>query len=146
MKLFIIALLSTVMVLPSIWFTNLESAKKEAKQQNKLILLNFSGSDWCAPCIKMKKNYFETAIFQQYANDKLVLLKADFPRLKKNALPAEQQKTNEQLAEKYNLKGTFPCTVLMNAEGKILKRWEGYPTEKPVVFLQQIEQFYHANK
>ncbi len=132
--------------LPAIWLTNLESAKKEAKQQNKLILLNFSGSDWCAPCIKMKKNYFENSDFQQYANEQLILLKADFPRLKKNGLSAEQQKENEQLAEKYNIKGTFPCTVLLNTEGKVLKRWEGYPSETPAVFLKQIKQFTHVSK
>jgi thioredoxin-related protein len=108
------------------WMGDLSQAQKEASVQKKLILLNFSGSDWCGPCIKLKHDVFESEAFGQYAQDKLVLVRADFPRLKKNQLPADQQARNDQMAERYNPNGKFPLTVLINSQGKILKEWDGY--------------------
>src|SRR5690348_3430865 len=103
MKLLTLILFSAMMV-PG-WGTDLEKAKQQAARDHKLVLLNFSGSDWCIPCIKMHDNIFGTASFKDFAGSHLELVNADFPRLKKHALPAEQQKLNEQLAEKYNSKG-----------------------------------------
>jgi thioredoxin-related protein len=108
------------------WMGDLSQAQKEASVQKKLILLNFSGSDWCGPCIKLKHDVFESEAFGQYAQDKLVLVRADFPRLKKNQLPADQQARNDQMAERYNPNGKFPLTVLINSQGKVLKEWDGY--------------------
>ncbi|MFX5526316.1 thioredoxin family protein, partial [Acinetobacter baumannii] len=82
--------------------------------------------DWCAPCIRMHKDIFDSEIFQQYAQSKLILVRADFPRSKKNQLAKEQQKQNDQLADKYNPNGIFPYTLLLDENGKILKSWEGY--------------------
>jgi len=59
------------------WLTDINQAKTTAQQEHKLILLNFSGSDWCAPCIKMKKEVFESAAFLAKADQRLVLLRAD---------------------------------------------------------------------
>ncbi len=109
------------------WSGDFEKAKAEATQSNKYILLNFCGSDWCGPCIKLKKDIFESADFQQYAEKHLVLVRADFPRQKKNQLEAAQTAHNEALAEKYNPQGKFPFTLLLDANGKVLKEWEGYP-------------------
>jgi thioredoxin-related protein len=108
------------------WMGDFSQAQKDASAQKKLILLNFSGSDWCGPCIKLKHDVFESEAFGQYAQDKLVLVRADFPRLKKNQLPADQQARNDQMAERYNPNGKFPLTVLINSQGKVLKEWEGY--------------------
>ncbi len=108
------------------WIGDFSLAQKEANSQKKLILLNFSGSDWCGPCIKLKHDVFETEVFGEYAQNKLVLVRADFPRLKKNQLPADQQARNDQMAERYNPNGKFPLTVLINSQGKVLKEWEGY--------------------
>lgn len=109
------------------WGQNLETALAKAKVENKLIVLNFSGSDWCGPCIQLKKQVFESQDFQDYANQKLELVRADFPRQKKNQLTKQQQTYNDGLAEKYNPKGKFPLTVLLSADGKVLKEWEGFP-------------------
>jgi thioredoxin-related protein len=84
------------------WIGDFTQAQSQAKQEQKLILLNFSGSDWCGPCIKLKHDVFESAEFDQFAQGKLVLVRADFPRLKKNQLPKEQQDRNDQMAERYN--------------------------------------------
>ncbi len=109
------------------WQLNFEQAKTEAKGSNKLILLNFSGSDWCGPCIKLKKEVFESDAFATYADQHLVLVRADFPRSKKNQLSPQQTTHNESLAERYNPEGQFPLTVLIDANGKALKQWVGYP-------------------
>jgi thioredoxin-related protein len=96
-------LLSVLMLLTFVqptWLTNFEKGKTEAVASNKLIVLNFSGSDWCGPCIRLKKEIFSSDVFANYASEKLVLVNADFPRYKKNALPKQQVKENEALAEK----------------------------------------------
>lgn len=109
------------------WETNFDQAKTEAKTSNKLILLNFSGSDWCGPCIKLKKEVFESEAFMTYAAQHLVLVRADFPRSKKNQLSPQQTTHNESLAERYNPDGQFPLTVLIDASGNELNHWVGYP-------------------
>lgn len=119
-------LLSAILFAVLSWMGDFLQAQKDAKDQQKLILLNFSGSDWCGPCIKLKHDVFESEAFGQYAQNKLVLVRADFPRLKKNQLPADQQARNDQMAERYNPNGKFPLTVLINSQGKVLKEWEGY--------------------
>lgn len=108
------------------WLTNFDEAVNTAKTENKNVLLNFSGSDWCAPCIKMKKEVFESEAFQALASESLVLVRADFPRNKKHQLSKEQTQHNEALAEKYNPKGKFPLTLLIDANGKVIKEWDGY--------------------
>ena len=125
---------------PSFWGTNMEQAQLEAKQESKLILLNFSGSDWCGPCMKLRRDVFDSEEFLAYAKDKLVLVNADFPRQKKNRLDAEQVKRNEALAEKYNTKGTFPYTLLLDANGRVLKAWEGNSGLTPSLFIDELKQ------
>lgn len=108
------------------WTTDFSKAKTEASAKSKYILLNFSGSDWCGPCMKLKKEILDSPEFLKFADDKLLLVRADFPRNRKNQLSLEQTKQNEALAEKYNNEGKFPLTVLINAEGKVVKTWDGY--------------------
>jgi thioredoxin-related protein len=110
-----------------VWLTDFEEARAIANKENKLILINFSGSDWCAPCIRLEKEIFETDSFLSYARELLVLVKADFPRLKKNKLEKKQEERNNALAEQYNPRGKFPYTVLLDSNGKVLKNWDGFP-------------------
>ena len=117
----------------------MEKAQQQAKAENKNILLNFAGSDWCGPCIILNKEIFDSEVFEQYSNDHLILVKADFPRLKKNQLSKEQQKLNDQLAEKYNKDGVFPLTLLLSPDGIILKKWEGLPRISPEGFTDEIK-------
>ena len=100
-----------------------------AKTENKSVLLYFSGSDWCAPCVKFKKFIVNTPEFQTFATENLVIYNADFPRLSKNKLAKEVEKENETLADKYNSKGIFPLILLLDAEGNVIKKWEEYPKE-----------------
>lgn len=121
------------------WSTDFEKAKSTAAQDKKLILLNFAGSDWCIPCIKMKKDFFESAAFGTYADKNLLLVKADFPRLKKNKLDKAQTAKNEALAAAYNPQGKFPFTVLIDAQGKVVKSWDGLPKATVEAFISQIQ-------
>ena len=124
------------------WLGDFQEATAEAAKSHKLILINFSGSDWCGPCIRERKEILENDVFVKYAADHLVLVRADFPRQKKNQLSKEQVKKNEALADKYNPEGKFPYTLLVDEHGKILRTWDGYPNEAPENFVDQINAFY----
>jgi thioredoxin-related protein len=114
------------------WTTDFAKAKIEASTKNKYILLNFSGSDWCGPCMKLKKVVLDSQDFLEFAETKLVLVRADFPRSKKNRLSPELTKHNEALAEKYNNEGKFPLTVLIDSEGNVVKSWDGYTSSMTI--------------
>jgi thioredoxin-related protein len=126
------------------WQTDFETAKKLATENQKYILLNFSGSDWCAPCIRLKKEVFDSDAFGKLADGSLVLYNADFPRSKKNQLPKETIQRNETLASQYNPLGKFPLTVLLTAEGKVIRSWEGYPENNSQLFIDQIKSVCNA--
>jgi len=121
------------------WHYDFTQALSEAKNEDKAIILNFAGSDWCGPCIKMTRDIFEKESFISYAEDHLVLVRADFPRSKKNQLDPKQVKHNEALAEKYNPQGKFPLTLLLDANGKVLRTWDGFKSGTPDEFIQQVE-------
>lgn len=147
MKLLIATLLLAFMAPGSaVWLTDYNVAKTEAASNNKLVLISFSGSDWCGPCIRTRKEIFNTETFQNFAKEKLVLVQADFPRAKKNQLSKEQVKKNEALADKYNKEGVFPLTLLVNSAGKVLIQWEGFPNETPAQFVNEIKAIEKATK
>jgi len=121
------------------WMTDFVKAREKAHDEKKLILLNFSGSDWCGPCIKMKREIFESTAFEAFAGENLVLVRADFPRLKKNQLEKTQKEENEALAEKYNPQGRFPLTLLLDDTGRVIHEWDGYSTQTPEAFIKSIK-------
>lgn len=128
------------------WHYDLQEAQSIARAQHRLILLNFSGSDWCGPCIRMHKEIFDNADFHELANSTLVLLNADFPRLRKNQLPAKQQQANETMADRYNPNGKFPFTILLTADGKPLVSWDGFPDGGEAAFIQRLQIVVAANR
>jgi len=127
------------------WLGDFDAAKKEATDKHKLILINFSGSDWCGPCIRLRKEILETPAFENYAAEHLILVRADFPRQKKNQLSKDQVKKNEKLADMYNSQGKFPYTLLLDDQGKVIKSWDGFPNETPDQFIADIKKF-EANR
>lgn len=139
MKTILISLLLLLSAPVSDWKLDFKAAKAEAVATHRMILLNFSGSDWCGPCIKLKKDVFESPEFEAFAARNLVLLRADFPRQKKNQLPKEQVVLNEALAEQYNSKGSFPLTVLLDEKGKVIREWEGYQPSVPT-FIAEVSK------
>ena len=145
MKFLLTFLISSLLTSNSpVWFSDFNKAKNEAATSGKKILINFSGSDWCGPCIRLHKEIFESDAFINYAQKNLVLVNVDFPRLRKNQLPKEQQKINDALAEQFDPQGHFPYTVLIDAKGKVLKTWDGFPNESPNKFLADINSMTSA--
>jgi thioredoxin-related protein len=128
------------------WQTNFEEAKQTAKDKHQLILLNFSGSDWCGPCMRMRREIFENKAFAEMADSSLVLVNADFPRSKKNQLDKKLAAQNDALADKYNPEGKFPFTILLDANGKVLRTWDGLPKENAAQFAAQLKTICNAGK
>ena len=146
MKTLIIYLISISFFANISWHNNLDEAKKIAKREHRHILLNFSGSDWCGPCIRMHDEIFESDVFKKMSDTDLVLVNADFPRKKKNQLSPEQQEINNGMADKYNSQGKFPYTLLLDADGKVLKEWDGFPNESPEVFTIEVRNGIYGDK
>tara|TARA_B110000881_G_scaffold25291_1_gene18342 strand:+ start:1808 stop:2248 length:441 start_codon:yes stop_codon:yes gene_type:complete len=121
------------------WRTDWDTAKVEAEQANKKLILVFSGSDWCIPCIKLEKEIWENSSFIQYAEQHYVLFRADFPKRKKNKLPETIQHLNDRLASEYNPKGYFPLVVVLDTQGKV-KGQLGYEKLTPEAYIALIEQ------
>ncbi len=118
------------------WLTNFAEAQQEAKSQNKLLLMDFTGSDWCGWCIMLEKEIFSKPEFQEYARKNLVLLELDFPRGKK--LPAETLEQNQRLAVKHHIQG-FPTMVILDGSGKELAQL-GYMRGGPAALIAQLEK------
>lgn len=119
--------------------TYLASAKEMAVKENKKILMVFSGSDWCKPCILLKREILSSEKFQQSVASKLVHLELDFPYQKKNKLDAEQLAQNESLAELYNSEGSFPKSLILDTDENVLGEIyysKGMGIEK---YIEQIE-------
>lgn len=102
------------------WLTNIDEAKKQAKAENRNIIMVFQGSDWCAPCMKLDRKVWSTEEFKKYADKHFVMLQLDFPRKRANKLSKEQDAHNGKLFEQYNTRGSFPFVAVINAEGKLL--------------------------
>lgn len=102
------------------WQTNFDDTKAQALKENKNILLVFSGSDWCAPCIRLDNVVWKSEVFKNESDKNWVIYKADFPKKKTNQLTAEQAENNKKLAEKYNRNGSFPLVILLNKNEELI--------------------------
>ncbi len=120
------------------WTYNLNEAIEKAIKEDKNVVLVFSGSDWCASCIKLEKKIWESEEYQKLAEKYFVMLKVDFPRRKKNQLLKEQQEYNKSLAEKYNKKGVFPLVVVLDKKGNILGK-TGYKKASPTKYFNDLK-------
>ncbi|MFN2541524.1 MAG: thioredoxin family protein [Chthoniobacterales bacterium] len=123
------------------WLTDFKKAQQEAKASSKLLLINFTGSDWCGFCILLDRQVFSKAEFKDYASKNLVLLEADFPRMggprwKEQSDAIRTQ--NEELAKKYQIFG-FPTIVVLNGDGKIVGEL-GYMQGGPEEFIAELDK------
>jgi len=116
------------------WLTDFEEAKKQAAKEDKAILMDFTGSDWCGWCIKLDKEVFSKKEFLDYAKKNLVLVEVDFPSKKK--LSAETKKQNAGLAKKFKVEG-FPTIVLTDAKGKKFAT-TGYQEGGPKAYVKHL--------
>ncbi len=138
--LIILFLASFSTVFSQTWEANFTEAKAKAVKENKNILLVFSGSDWCAPCIKLDKNVWQSEAFAKASKENWIIYKADFPKKKSNQLSQELTNENKALAEKYNKAGNFPLVLLLDKSGKVLGI-TGYKNVTPQEYIQIIHSF-----
>jgi len=122
------------------WTTDFVEAKQKAIEKNQNIVLVFSGSDWCAPCIKLEKEIWNSDTFKATGESSFVMLRADFPRRKKNALSKSQQAHNNNLAAIYNSNGYFPLVVVLDQDGKVLGE-TGYQKITPQEYINLLKSF-----
>jgi thioredoxin-related protein len=120
----------------NLWQTNYKQALAQAAKENKQVLLDFTGSDWCPYCIQMDREVLSKSQFENFASKNLVLVKLDYPRKKK--LPASETQQNDQLQQQYSIEG-YPTYVLLDSRGKEVKRVIGYVDGGPSAFIKWIE-------
>jgi thioredoxin-related protein len=119
------------------WKTDLPKAQEQAKKEKKLVLLDFTGSDWCGWCIKLHHDTFSKQEWADYAKKNLVLVEVDFPHSKE--LPDAQKKANDALQKKYKIEG-FPTIIVIKPDGTTVWTKEGYLGGGPKAMIDEIEQ------
>ena len=122
------------------WKTNFDDAKTQATAENKNIVLVFSGSDWCAPCIKLDKTVWQSEEFKKESETNWVIYKADFPKKKVNQLNPFLTENNKKLAAQYNTAGYFPLVLLLDKSGTVLGV-DGFKNISAAEYIQLIHSF-----
>lgn len=119
------------------WNNNLEKAVEQAKKENKTVLVNFTGSDWCIWCKRLSAEVFQQKEFEEYANKNLVLVMLDFP---KDIEQTEETKSyNNVLAQKYGIQG-FPTILLINSQGKLVAQ-TGYQAGGATKYVEHLKSY-----
>jgi thioredoxin-related protein len=119
--------------------TNLDETFKLAKQENKYVLVYFSGSDWCRPCMQLQQEVFESDEFETFSKSNLLVVRLDFPAKEINKLSDEQTAYNKKIFQKLNKKGVFPYMLLFNSEQKQLHEISGYSRIGAKSFLDNLK-------
>lgn len=153
MKQFLITVASLVafsaasMSAESGWLTDYEAAKKQAKEEGKPILINFTGTDWCGWCIKIEKEIFSKDEFKAYAKENLVLMEVDFPEKKENKAKqsAEVKAQNKALDKEFKIEG-YPTIFLLDAEGKKISEDIGYREGGPQAYVDHLKELLAKKK
>jgi protein disulfide-isomerase len=118
------------------WTEDFEAGLAKAKAEKKTLLVDFTGSDWCAWCVKLDREVFSQSQFKEYASKNLVLVEVDFPQTKAQA--PEQKAKNEALAAKYNVMG-YPTVLLFNGAGEQIGQM-GYMKGGPKAFIAALKK------
>jgi protein disulfide-isomerase len=120
--------------LAATWLTDLPMAQAQAKAEGKFVLINFTGSDWCGWCMKLRKEVFLKPEFNDYSRTNLILVEVDFPKRKPQ--PAPLQQANQKLAEQFEVQG-YPTLIVLDSQGKKLGR-VSYGSGGPKSFLAEL--------
>jgi thioredoxin-related protein len=124
------------------WLTNYQQASDTARANQKLLLVDFTGSDWCGWCIRLKREVFTQPEFIQYAKDNLVLLEVDFPKGKPQS--ADLRRQNEQLAMKFGIQ-QFPTIVIMQPDGTPIGALS-YMPGGPSAFIAELDKIKRSER
>jgi len=119
------------------WITNLEEGIKKAAEENRTVLVDFTGSDWCGWCFRLRDEVFVQPEFIDYSSKSLVLVELDFPQRKEQT--EETKKYNRKLLDKYGVKG-FPTILIIDKEGKEIGR-TGYRAGGAAAYVEHIKSF-----
>ncbi|MBU0478833.1 thioredoxin family protein [bacterium] len=119
-----------------LWIHDYDQALKDAKKYSRPILINFTGSDWCGWCIRLKEEVFSKPAFKNYASNNLILLELDFPRRKPQ--PPKIKKQNNDLAKKYKIRG-YPTIILIDHKGNVIAR-TGYRRGGPDKYIEHLKE------
>jgi len=119
------------------WQDNLEKALQQAKKENKAVLVNFTGSDWCIWCKRLTEEVFSKKEFETYAKKNLILVKLDFPRNIEQS--TETKMYNNNLAQKFGVQG-FPTILLFNSSGKLVLT-TGYQPGGPATYVNHLKSY-----
>jgi len=132
---FLLLLVAALLISPAFangWGDDYKAALATAAKENKKVLLDFTGSDWCGWCIKLKKETFDQPAFKDYADKNLVLVEIDFPQGKSQSPAVKAQ--NNSLQQQYQVQG-FPTLVVLDPQGKVIKQQSGYIPGGPAGFI-----------
>ncbi|QCX00861.1 thioredoxin family protein [Aggregatimonas sangjinii] len=142
MKRFLIlfALFLSAIAVAQSWETGYDEALSLAEETDRPLIVVFSGSDWCAPCIKLEREIWQAKDFQEYAAGHFVLYRADFPKKKKNRLSEELSRENGELSDKFNPNGYFPLVVLVNSKEQVLGT-TSYKNLSPEEYITHLNSF-----
>ncbi|MGB5369077.1 MAG: thioredoxin family protein [Flavobacteriaceae bacterium] len=122
------------------WQPEYALALTKAETTKKPLILVFAGTDWCAPCIKLDREVWQSETFKGYAKDHYVLYRADFPRKKSNQLSQELSLSNNVLAERFNPQGHFPLVIVIDSKEQVLGS-TGYQKLPPEQYISLLNSF-----
>jgi protein disulfide-isomerase len=118
------------------WGTDYAKALAAAEKSGRPVLVNFTGSDWCGFCVRLKDELLVKPAFTRWAADKLVLLELDFPRNKEQ--PAAEKEQNAELKKKFAVRG-YPTLILISAKGEEIERFVGYAPGSSQAHLEKLK-------
>ena len=136
LKTVAVMLATSTLALAGEWGHDWEAAKAQAKKENKPILINFTGTDWCGWCIRLEKEVFTKKAFKDYAKENLVLMEVDFPRKKKQSDEVKAQ--NKKLDKEFKIEG-YPTIFLLDAEGNKISGDIGYREGGPEKYVEHLK-------
>jgi cytochrome c biogenesis protein CcmG, thiol:disulfide interchange protein DsbE len=131
-----VATLATATAQGQGWLVSYAEASEVSKKTGRPILVNFTGSDWCGWCIKLKDEVFSKPEFREWASRSVVLLELDFPRSKE--MPDDLKAQNATLRDKYEIRG-YPTILFLDHEGTIMGR-SGYKPGGPEAWIPDAEK------
>jgi protein disulfide-isomerase len=121
----------------AVWGTDYAAALDQARLEKKLVLLNFTGSDWCGWCRRLEADVFAKPEFKAYAAQRLVLVKVDFPQKKR--LPEAEVAQNARLKRQYGIQG-YPTIIVVDPTGRKVAELKGYVRGGPTAVIAAIEK------
>ena len=128
MKRWLIALVTLSLVLRAgaeelEWLTDVPAAMAKAKAENKIVFMDFTGSDWCGWCMKLKSDVFSQPQFVAFAKANFVMVELDYPRSKPQSDALKE--ANAALAKQYDISG-YPTVILLNGAGDQVWKTVGF--------------------